>query len=111
MYIVCVNVLSGDHPKHVRGLRKGALASARPRSRSVEGGDGAGRTPHEAVIHAVRVNVLSCDFPQQVDALRYGALAGTCSRVRNVEGSDAAEYFRFSPDSGTTVSWQTGNPD
>src|SRR5580700_7370063 len=52
MYIVCVNILSGDHSKYVRGRRKGALASARPRSRSVEGGDGAGRTPHEAVIHA-----------------------------------------------------------
>ena len=39
MHVVCVNILSGDRPKHVGGRRKGALASGRSRPRSVEGGD------------------------------------------------------------------------
>ena len=77
MQVVRVNILSGDRPKHVGGGRKGALAGGRSRPRTVEGGDGAGRAPHEAVIHVVRVNVLSSNATPQVDALRYGALAGT----------------------------------
>ena len=91
MHVVRVNILSGDHPKQVGGRRKGALTRGRSRPRSVEGGDGAERTPHEAVIRAVRVDVLSCNL----------APTGRCPQVRclgrslcprpNVECGDVAE--------------------
>ena len=90
MHVVRVNILSGDHPKHVGGRRNGALASARSCPRNVERGDAAPRSPHEAVIHVVRVDVISGNPPQQVDAFRYGALARACARARNVECGDVA---------------------
>src|SRR5579862_1012233 len=91
MQAVCVNILSRDHPVHIRGIRKRTLARGRSRPRHVECEDVAERTPHEAVIHTVRVDVLSCDPPQCVDALRHRALAGACARVRYVECSEVAE--------------------
>src|SRR5262245_51006512 len=94
-HIASVNVVSRDRPLRVdveaedRG--KGTLAGACARARCVERGEGAMRSPQEAMAHIARINIVSRDRACRVDAaVAESALEGSCACTRSIEHSETA---------------------
>jgi hypothetical protein len=55
IYIVRINVQSGDSPRGVESVDQGALVATRAGARNINRGDGAVRGAHKAVPHKVQV--------------------------------------------------------
>src|SRR6266446_1263827 len=93
IHVIGVYLNSRHRPRRVDATYTGALERPRARAWSIERGDGAVRSAHEAVKHVARVKVLShsraCRV-QAIDRCGSSALERACACARSIESGDGA---------------------